>query len=175
MLETVFICGELGELKPDLTTAAHFAIQLSYPMSYLQHSLQSRAGGFFVLVEGVGVDVQRGGGLAVAEDARHRGHIRTARDHQTGGGVPERMDVQLLRQAVLLEDQLEAVGEGGGRHGELRSLTAEQEVIGGQLPLVIGFGDIGPPETDEPLAIALAEGDQNTDFAQRIRRMAVWG
>ena len=78
----------------------------------------------------------------MAEDARYRGHIRAARDHQTGGGVPERMDVQLLRQAVLLEDQLEAVGEGGGRHGQLRSLAAEQKVIGGQLPLVIGFGDI---------------------------------
>ena len=110
--------------------------------SNLQHSLQSCAGGLFVLVEGVGVDVQRGGGLAVAEDARYRGHIRAARDHQTGGGVPERMDVQLLRQAVLLEDQLEAIGEGGGRHGELRSLTAEQEVISGQFPLVIGFGDV---------------------------------
>lgn len=110
--------------------------------SNLQHSLQSRAGGLFVLVEGVGVDVQRGGGLAVAEDARHRGNIRAARDHQTGGGVPEGMDVQLLRQAVFLEDQLEAVGEGGGRHRELRSLTAEQEVIGGQLPLVIGLGDV---------------------------------
>ena len=142
MLETVFICRKLGELKPGLTTIAHFAIQLSYSMSYLQHFLQSRAGGLFVLIEGVGVDIQRGGGLAVAEDARYRGHIRAARDHQTGGGVPERMDVQLLRQAVLLEDQLEAVGEGGGRHGELRSLTAEQEVISGQLPLVIGFGDI---------------------------------
>ena len=111
-------------------------------MSNLQHFLQPRAGGLFVLVEGVGVDVQRGGGLAVAEDARHRGYIRAARNHQAGGGVPEGMDVQLLRQAVLLEDQLEAVGEGGGRHGELRSLTAEQEVIGGQLPLVIGFGDV---------------------------------
>ena len=110
--------------------------------SNLQHSLQSRAGGLFVLVEGVGVDIQRGGGLAVAEDARYRGHIRAARDHQTGGGVPEGVDVQLLRQAVLLEDQLEAVGKGGGRHGQLRSLTAEQEVISGQLPLVIGFGDI---------------------------------
>ena len=43
--ETVFICEKLGELKPDLTTAAHFAIQLSYPMSYLQHFLQARAGG----------------------------------------------------------------------------------------------------------------------------------
>ena len=110
--------------------------------SNLQDFLQSRAGGFFVLVEGVGVDVQRGGGLAVAKDARHRCHIRAARDHQTGGGVPEGMDVQLLRQAVFLEDQLEAVGEGGGRHGEPRPLAAEQEVIGGQLPLAIGFGDI---------------------------------
>ena len=110
--------------------------------SNLQHSLQSRAGGLFVLVESMGIDIQRGGGLAVAEDARYRGHIRTARDHQTGGGVPEGVDVQLLRQAVLLEDQLEAVGEGGGRHGELRSLTAEQEVVGGQLTAVIGLGDV---------------------------------
>ena len=47
LLEAVFICGELGELKPDLTTIAHFAIQLSYPMSNLQHSLRSR------VVEGV--------------------------------------------------------------------------------------------------------------------------
>lgn len=110
--------------------------------SNLQDFLQSRAGGLFVLVEGMGINVQRSRGLAVAEDARYRGHVRTACDHQTGGGVPERMDVQLLRQAVLLEDQLEAVGKGGGRHGQLRSLTAEQEVISGQLPLVIGFGDI---------------------------------
>ena len=118
------------------------SIFFSVNFSYLQHPLQFSTGGFLVLVEGVGIDIQRGGGLAVAEDARHRGDIRAARDHQTGGGVPEGMDIQLLRQAVLLEDQLEAVGEGGGRHGELRSLTAEQEVIGSQLPLVIGFGDI---------------------------------
>ena len=104
--------------------------------------MQSRACRLFVLVEGMGINVQRGGGLAVAEDARYRCDIRAARDHQTGGGVPEGMDVQLPRQVVLLEDQFEAVGEGGGRHGELRSLTAEQEVIRGQLPLVIGFGDV---------------------------------
>ena len=116
---------------------SHFSLK-----SNIQSFLQLRAGGLFVLIEGVGVDVQRGGGLAVAEDARYRGHIRAARDHQTGGGVPERMDVQLLRQAVLLEDQLEAVGKGGGRHGELRSLTAEQKVVIGQLPMVIGFGDV---------------------------------
>ena len=51
-------------------------------MSYLQHPLQFRTGSFLVLVECVGVDIQRGGGLAVAEDARHRGDIRAARDHQ---------------------------------------------------------------------------------------------
>ena len=78
----------------------------------------------------------------MAEDARHRCDIRAARDHQTGGGVPERMDVQLLRQAVFLEDQLEAVGEGRGRHGELCSLTVKQEVIGGQFPPVVGFGNV---------------------------------
>lgn len=66
MFETVFICEKSGELKPDLTTIARFAIQLSYPMSNLQHFLQARAGGLFVLVESVGVNVQRGGGLAVA-------------------------------------------------------------------------------------------------------------
>ena len=51
-------------------------------MSYLQHPLQFCAGGFFVLIEGVGVDVQRSGGLAVAEDARYRCNIRAACDHQ---------------------------------------------------------------------------------------------
>ena len=78
----------------------------------------------------------------MAEDARHRGDIRTARNHQTGGGVSEGMDIQLLRQTVLFKDQLEAVSKGGGCHGELRSLPPEQEVIDGQLPLVIGFGDV---------------------------------
>ena len=78
----------------------------------------------------------------MAEDARHRCHIRAACDHQAGGGVSEGMDVQFLWQAVLLEDQFESVGEGCGRHGEPRPLAAEQEVIGGQLPLVIGFGDV---------------------------------
>ena len=59
-----------------MTTIARFAIQLSYPMSNLQHFLQARAGGLLVLIKRMGVDIQRGGGLAVTEDARHRGHIR---------------------------------------------------------------------------------------------------
>ena len=68
-------------------------------MSYLQHFLQSCAGGFFILVEGVGVDVQRGGGLAVAEDACHRCNIRAACDHQAGGGVPEGMEAEITTEA----------------------------------------------------------------------------
>ena len=90
----------------------------------------------------MGINVQRGRGLAVAEDACHRCHIGAARNHQAGGGVAERVDIQFLRQVILFENQLEAVGEGGGRHGELRSLPPEQEVIGSQFPLVIGFGDV---------------------------------
>ena len=56
--------------------------------------------------------------------------------------MTEGMDVQFPRQDVLLEDQLEAVGEGGGRHGELCSLPPEQEVIIVQLPLVIGLSEV---------------------------------
>ena len=51
--------------------------------SDLQSALHNLAGGLFVLIKSMGVDVQRGGGMAVAEDACHRCHIRAARDHQT--------------------------------------------------------------------------------------------
>ena len=42
--------------------------------------MQARAGGLFVLVESMGIDIQRGGGLAVAEDTCHHGYVRTARN-----------------------------------------------------------------------------------------------
>ena len=49
-------------IETDLTTIAHLAIQLSYyAMSNLRHPLQPRAGGLFVLAEGVGADIRRGG------------------------------------------------------------------------------------------------------------------
>ena len=44
--------------------------------------------GIIIFVEGVAVDIQRGGGLGVAEDARHRCHVRAVGDHEAGGGVP---------------------------------------------------------------------------------------
>ena len=110
--------------------------------SYLQHPLQLRTGGFFVLVEGVGVDVQRGGGLAVAENASYCCHIRAACNHQTGGGVTQAVDVELLRQTVLFQDALEPPCEGGGRHGQVCTLTSEQEVISRQFSFIVGLGNV---------------------------------
>ena len=40
----------------------------------------------------------------MAEDARHRGHIRTACDHQAGGGVPEGMDDEKRKKLLRLLD-----------------------------------------------------------------------
>ena len=111
-------------------------------MSYLQHSLQFCAGGFFVLVEGVGIDVQRGGGLTVTEDARYRGHVRAACNHQAGGGVAQAVDIELLRQTVLFQNALESPREGGGRHGQACALSAEQEVCCSQFSFIVGLGDV---------------------------------
>ena len=122
---------------------ARFVIRLSYyTMSYLQHPLQLRAGGFFVLVEGVSVDVQRGGGLTVAEDTCYRGHVCAARNHQAGGGVTQAVDIELLRQAVLFQDALEPPGEGSGRHRQACALSAEQEVRCFQISFIIGLSDV---------------------------------
>ena len=63
---------------------------------YLQRIMQLIAGGFLIFAECVGVDIQRGGELAVAEDTRCRCHIRTARDHQAGSGVAQAVDIELL-------------------------------------------------------------------------------
>lgn len=78
----------------------------------------------------------------MAEDTRHCRHISPACDHQAGSGVPEGVDVQIFRQTVLFENQLEAVSERGWRHGQRRTLPPEQEVIAGQFPSVIVFGDV---------------------------------
>ena len=105
----------------------------------LQSLLQRPASRLLVFVEGVGVDVQGGGGLAVAQEARHRGHVGAACDEETGVGVPQGVDVQILRQAMLFQDQLEPPGEGGGCHGKAAAPAAEQKVPVLQLPSVIGL------------------------------------
>ena len=87
----------------------------------------------------MGIDVQRSRWLAVAQEARHCGHVCAVRNEQAGVGVPQGVDVQILRQAVLFQDQLEPPGESGGRHGKAAALAAEQKVTVLQLSAVIGL------------------------------------
>ena len=75
----------------------------------------------------------------MAQEARHRGYVRSVCNEQAGVGVPQGVDVQILRQVVLLQDQLEPPGEGRGRHGKAAALAAEQEVFVLQLTAVIGL------------------------------------
>ena len=87
----------------------------------------------------MGVDVQRGGRLAVAQQARHSGYISPAGDQETGVGVPQGVDVQRSRKALLLEDQLEPLGEGGGCHREPGPMAAEDVVCLPQLSVIVGL------------------------------------
>lgn len=48
---------------------------------------------------------------------------------KAGVGVPQGMGIQMLRQAVLFQNQLKPPGEGGGRHGKAAAFAAEQEVL----------------------------------------------
>lgn len=43
----------------------------------------------------------------MAQKAGHRGHVCAVCDEQAGIGVPQGVDIQILRQAVLFQDQLE--------------------------------------------------------------------
>ena len=110
-------------------------------MSNLQPFLQSCARSLFALIKGMSINIQRSGEGWLW--SRMPATVATSVPfHQAGGGMPEGVDIQLLRQSVLFEDPLEAVGEGRWRHGELRSLPPKQKVIGGQFPLVVGFCDV---------------------------------
>ena len=105
----------------------------------LQTTLHDLAGRFLVLIKRVGVDIQRGGRLAVTQQTCHRGYVRTVRDQETGIAVAEGMHIELLRQAVLFQDQLESPCEGGRRHGKLVPVSAEHIIILGQLSVFIVF------------------------------------
>ena len=71
---------------------------------------------FLVLIERVGVDIQRGRRLAVSEQSCDRADIRAAGDEQACRCVAQAVDVQICRQIVCLEDFLEAPSERRGRH-----------------------------------------------------------
>ena len=102
---------------------------LDFCWSDLQPVLEHPASRLFVLIERMGIDVQRGGGLAVAQEARHRGYVRSVCNEQAGVGVPQGVDVQILRQTVFFQDQLKPPGESRGRHRKAAALAAEQEVL----------------------------------------------
>ena len=61
--------------------------------SDLQAALHNLAGGFLVLIERVGVDIQRGRWLTVPEKPRNRTDIRAAGDEQACRRVAQAVDV----------------------------------------------------------------------------------
>ena len=71
-----------------------------------QAALHDLAGGFLVLIERVGVDIQRGRWLTVSEKPRNRTDIRAAGDEQACRRVAQAVDVQICWQIVRFEDFL---------------------------------------------------------------------
>ena len=105
--------------------------------SDLQAALHNLAGGFLVLIERVGVDIQRGRRLAVSEQSSNCADIRAAGDEQACRRVAQTVDVQISRQVVCFEDFLEAPCEGRWCHRQFHALSAEYIVIFGLLAPVV--------------------------------------
>ena len=72
-----------------------------------QAALHDLAGGFLVLIERVGVDIQRGRRLTVSEKPCDRADIRAAGDEQTCRRVTQAVDIQVCWQIVRFEDFFE--------------------------------------------------------------------
>ena len=102
-----------------------------------QAALHDLAGGFLVLIERVGVDIQRGRRLTVTKQSGDRSDIRAAGDEQACRRVAQAVDIQVRRQVVCFEDFLEAPCEGRRRHRQLHALSAEHIVIFGLLAPVV--------------------------------------
>ena len=49
----------------------------------------------FLLIKGMGVDVQRGGHLGVPQQPGNRSHIRPAGDHKAGRRMPQAVEIQV--------------------------------------------------------------------------------
>ena len=75
----------------------------------------------------------------MAQEACHRSYVRAVGNQEAGVAVAKAMHIQLFRQAVLFEDQLEPPGEGTGRHGIAAIVLAEYEVILCQLTVFVGI------------------------------------
>ena len=77
-----------------------------------QTTLHNLARRFLVLIERVGVDIQRGRRLAVSEQSSNCADIRAAGDEQACRRVAQAVDIQVRRQVICLENFLEAPCEG---------------------------------------------------------------
>ena len=77
-----------------------------------QTTLHDLAGGFFVLVECVRVNIQRGRRLAVSEQSSNCADVRAAGDEQACCCVAQTVNIQVRWQVIRLEDFLEAPCEG---------------------------------------------------------------
>ena len=95
----------------------------------LQPALHDLAGGFLVLIERVGVDIQRGRWLTVSEKPRNRADVRAAGDEQACRRVAQAVNIQVRRQVVCFEDFLKAPSERRGRHRQFHALSAEHIIV----------------------------------------------
>ena len=79
--------------------------------SDLQAALHNLAGGFLVLIERVGVDVQCSRWLTVSEQSCDRADVRAAGDEQACRRMAQAVNIQVRRQVVCFEDFLKAPSE----------------------------------------------------------------
>ena len=75
--------------------------------SDLQAALHDLACSFFVLIEGVCIDIQRGRRLVVSEQSCDRADVRAAGDEQACRRVTQAVDIQVCWQIVRFEDFFE--------------------------------------------------------------------
>ena len=117
----------------------HSATGQSFPVesSDFQATLHDLTCRFFVLIECVRVNIQRGRRLTVSEQSCDRADIRAAGDEQACRRVAQAVDIQVRRQVICLENFLKSPCEGRGRHRELHALSAEYIVIFGLLAPVV--------------------------------------
>ena len=105
--------------------------------SDFQAALHDLAGGFLVLIERVGVDVQCSRRLTVTKQSGDRSDIRAAGDEQACRRVAQAVDIQICGQVIRLEDFLEAPCEGRWRHRQFHAFSAEHIIVLGLLASVV--------------------------------------
>ena len=82
----------------------HSAIGQSFSedSSDLQAALHNLAGGFLVLIKGMGINIQRGRRLAVSEQSCDRADVRAAGDEQACRCVAQTVDIQVRQRSFAL-------------------------------------------------------------------------